>query len=105
MAEGKTEALKYLVGIISDRKRKEFQASRQRLGVDKETWFFESSMRGDTLILYQEGQGAQKSFAAWIESKDSFDVWLKDQMKEITGIDFAPPPPESTPALLLTYPF
>ena len=105
VVRGKQDSLKYLSGLLSDRKRKEFQVSRQRLGINREIWFFESSMRGDTLIIYQEGEGAQKSFVAWVESQDPFDVWLKDQMKEITGIDFAPPAPESTPSPLLKYPF
>jgi hypothetical protein len=100
---GKRTALEELAKTVSGSKKKEYDNSEKKLRIAKETWFVESSPQGDVWILYAEGKDLAKSFDGWVASKDSFDLWFKGQMKEITGIDFSNPPPGDLPKQLLRY--
>ena len=102
--QGKRGALEELARVVSSQKKKEYDESRRRLKIDRESWFFERSIRGDAWILYEEGRNVEESFATWIASDEAFDVWLKQRMQEITGIDFSGPLPSGLSSRLFKYP-
>ena len=102
--QGKRGALEELARTVTVTKKQEFADSRKRLNIDKESWFFESSIRGDSWILYEEGLDASKSFADWIASNDPFDMWFKEQVAMITGIELSIPLPSSPPRQLFKFP-
>ena len=93
-----------LARTVNGSKKKEFNDSRKRLNIDRESWFFESSIRGDSWIFHVEGRDASKSFADWIVSKDSFDIWFKEQVGMITGIELSIPLPSSPPRQMFKFP-
>jgi hypothetical protein len=100
---GKRTALEELAKTISGPRKKEFDASERKFGARKESWFLQSTPQGDLCICYMEADDVPKSVAAWAASKDPIDLWVKAQIKEITGIDFSNLPAGAFPAELLRY--
>ena len=71
----------------------EMRASRQRLGVTRETVWVQQTPMGELGIVLLEGDdvvGANSAFAA---SQDPFDLWFKEHVKELSGVDFSEPVP------------
>jgi len=100
---GRSGALEELARIVSASKRREYEESKRRLRIDREVWFLETSMTGDTWMIFEEGKDIERSFSEWMASQEPFDVWLKEQMREITGIEFSGTSPR-VPRRLLRYP-
>jgi hypothetical protein len=101
---GKTAALRELAKTLSGPKATDYDEHEKRFKVAKESWFLQQSPSGDLFVAYFEPKDAgwMEAFAS---SKEPFDVWLKDQLKEISGIDFSAPPPPGTasPQWILRY--
>ncbi len=102
---GKREAVKALAKTVSGPKSKEFHDMEKRYKTDKETWFLQPSPQGDMVIYYSEGKDLSKSFSDWAASKNLFDVWFKQELKELTGIDFNNPPEGPLPEQIFKYRF
>ena len=55
-------------------------------------------------MVYIEGTSdIEKTFADFANSKDSFDVWRRDQVKEITGVGPGVLPSGPMPENLMLY--
>ena len=63
------------------------------MGVVKETWALQQGPQGDLLVVYMAGEDLAKAFAGFAASRDAFDAWQKQQIKEATGADLDTPPP------------
>jgi hypothetical protein len=100
---GKTEAAKKLFEAIKTEKWKEFDQSQRRSGIKKERDFLQTTPIGDMVILYMESDDFQRAFTEFGNSKDPFDMWLKQELKDISGIDFSEPAPGTMPQELMTY--
>jgi hypothetical protein len=100
---GKTEAVRKMFRALKNEKWNEFDKAQRKAGVKKERDFLQPSPMGDMLIVYLEQDDFSKSFSELAASKDSFDVWLKKEVKNATGIDFNQPPSGSLPELLLSW--
>ena len=102
--KGKEAELKDLAKTLKGPKRKEFDKSEKRLKTTKETWFIQESPQGSMALAYFESKiDPVKAFEGLAGSKDSFDVWLKDKMREISGIDFNKPSEGPMPEQIMTY--
>ena len=89
-------------GASIKQKKNDWEKSEKRLGMSKEAWFLQQSPQGSMLIVYIEANDVGKVFTGFAQSRDPFDVWFKDQVKAISGVDLnqpAGPPPE----LLFSY--
>lgn len=100
---GKRKLLEELSKSLAGPKKGEFDASEKRVKVRKEDWFLQSTPQGDLCLFYGEADNWSKSLSDWGASKDPFDIWLKDQLREITGVDFNRPIPGPLPTELLKY--
>ena len=100
---GKRALLEGLAKTLSGSRKNELDASQRRIGIRKESWFLQSTPQGDLVIFYAEGDDVPKAIATWAASKDPFDVWLKAQLKEISGIDWNRPFPGPFPSQHLRY--
>ena len=69
----------------------EFEASQERLGVTRETWMLQQSPEGSMVIVHFESDDVEGVFSSFAQSDDSFDVWFKGRVKEITGVDLNEP--------------
>jgi hypothetical protein len=68
-------------------RRDEFDASQQRCGITKESWVLQETPEGSMVIVHFESDDVEGAFASLAQSDDSFDVWFKGRVKEITGVD------------------
>ena len=78
----------------------EYQASRRRLGMTIERSYLQYTPQGALVIVYTEADHPEELLARIAASQDPFDVWFKQQLQEIHGVDFNQPPPGPPPELL-----
>jgi hypothetical protein len=92
---GKTEAFRDWMHLEGER-RQEHEASRERLGIGRETAWLQQTPAGDVAIIYMEADDLQAAFAGLATSQEPYDRWSRDMISEIHGIDLTQgfPPPE-----------
>jgi hypothetical protein len=98
---GKTSDARSFLRELGGAKRAEFDASERRLGISKELWYLAASPFGEQLILYMEMADFGQAMTTMVGSREPFDVWCKDQLRQVTGIDFDNPPADMKPLELL----
>lgn len=97
---GKEEALRRFVQEMAGPRHSEYQASRRRHGMTIERSYLQHTPQGDLVIVYTEADHPEQLLARIAASQDPFDVWFKQQLQEIHGVDFNQPPPGPPPELL-----
>ena len=102
---GKSKQARELAKAVKAKHAKDFALSEKKSKVTKEFWFLQTSSQGDMIIDYLEAANPAKGFATFAKSKDKFDVWLKAQIKDISGIDMNKPSDDPLPEVLLSFPF
>lgn len=84
--EGKeTEARKFAEEVRG--RMEEFGASQARSGITKEEWALQETPTGSIILVHFECPDIEKAFADLAQSTDDFDVWFKNRVKEINGLD------------------
>ncbi|MFJ5699822.1 DUF6176 family protein [Arthrobacter sp. NPDC093139] len=90
---GKLEAWK---ALAENAKGEDYDRSRKRMGVVREVVSLMQTPEGDFACIFQEGKDLAKAFQMAAESDDPYDVWFRDQIKEIHGLTLemlqGPPP-------------
>ena len=103
---GKTQDVKNMFNTLKNEKWAEYLESQKRQGIIMEKDFLQTSPEGDLLISYWEAEDLLKGMTVMMASKDPFDVWLKQQYENFSGIKMDQPPPENEqqgPLLLLSF--
>jgi len=83
--------------------RAEFDASERRIGITKELWYLAALKSGDHLIGYMESANFGQALTSFVGSREPFDVWFKEEMLAVTGVDLNNPPADLAPAELLSH--
>jgi hypothetical protein len=75
-----------------------YDASRQRLGITRESVWIQQTPGGDFGVVYLEADDLQAVFVGLATSQVPFDHWFREHTREIHGIDLEQgfPPPEQT---------
>lgn len=94
---GKSEAGKEFAKACMGPRRAEFAEALKTHGVTKESWFLQKTPQGDLIIVYFEANDVQKTFELLAKSKAPFDVWFKQQVKSVTGLDMEQPSDQPPP--------
>lgn len=102
---GKREQLRSLLEALAGPRYAEYDASSKRFGFTKDTQFLLTTPQGVLMIYYAEAVDIPKAFREWALSRDPFDIWFKQQMKEVTGLDFDHPEGLPLPEQLHKYGF
>ena len=89
IAPGKTAAWKAFRDQLNGPRRKEFEAQQKRLGNTRHTAWLQQTPMGDLVVLYFEGKDPAQFMSKIASSKDPFDTWFKQQVKEVHGLDFS----------------
>ena len=97
---GKWEALRRFTQEMGGPRRSEYEASRRRLGITIERSYLQQTPQGDLVIVYTEADHPEDLLERIAASQDPFDVWFKQQLQEIHGVDFNQPPPGPPPELI-----
>lgn len=84
-------------------RKSEYAASERNIGIDKEVWFIASAPTGDQLVAYMESPDFNKSLGMFVQSREDFDMWFKERLANVTGVDLNDPPPMTLPEVVSTY--
>ena len=87
---GKLDRMKNLAGESAAKWGPDaHRESRVRLGITSERAFHQSTPMGDFAVALLEGADPAASMATLAASTHPYDVWFKEWVKDIHGIDFS----------------
>jgi predicted ester cyclase len=99
LSNGKAMAWHQLTAELQGPRRREYEASRRRLGITHEVLRIDPRPDPGYVIVYFETADPERTQKRWAESKDPFDQWLREQILDIHGEDpWAAPATSSEPA-------
>jgi hypothetical protein len=84
-------------------RRDEFTASQNKSGVTKEEWSLQETPMGALVVVRFESPDIDKSFARLAESTDDFDVWFRERVKDVSGVDLGAPSEAPPPEIILDW--
>ena len=99
---GKAAAAREFMKQLDGARRTEYDSSERRIGITKEVWFLAQVPSGEQLIGYMESADFSRALPMFVGSRDPFDMWFKEQMLAVTGLDLNNPPAGMQPAELLS---
>src|SRR5687767_4346229 len=84
---GKTNEVRTFMRELDGPRKGEFDLSERRIGIAKELWYLAAVPSGDQLVGYMEAEDFASAVTQFSASQDPFDVWFKQQMANVTGVD------------------
>jgi len=97
---GGADKLRVLADECSSERRAEFDDFHRRVGLERERWYLQRTPDGELLVLYLEGD-PPAALGKLASSEHPFDVWFRDRVREVHGVDLAQPLPTPPPELIL----
>jgi len=88
---GKTEQWQQFSQQMAGPRHSEYEASRKRLGITREVAYLQQTPHGNMAVVYVEAQDIAHMFEGIGISQEPFDIWFREQAKEIHGVDFSQP--------------
>jgi hypothetical protein len=88
---GKTEDVRAFQRELNGFRKREYMASRQRVGIVRERWFLQETAGGDVLLVSMESPDSASALRRLAVSQDAFDGWFKRQLAGTTGADLDDP--------------
>jgi hypothetical protein len=86
---GKVEAWRRFCQELSGSRRQPYEASRKRLGITRERLAMVDTAFGATAVTTLEAPDVAQALGQIIASERSFDVWYRDRLQELHGINLA----------------
>lgn len=99
---GKEQALRDFYRDV-DARHDEYDRSEQRLGITKEVAWSAPMDGGRAAIIYIESDDFETAFSKFVQSQDEFDLWFKERVLDLSGLDLNNPPELELPELLSVY--
>jgi hypothetical protein len=99
---GAADALRDFYADVEGDRRAGYESTERRLGVTLEAVFIHED---NCLMYWETDRGWLDVLRTLADSQDEFDLWFKQGLIEMTGLDFNNPPetqPESIRAELLS---
>ena len=90
---GKTAETKRFIAEVTGPRRNETEESLRLLGLTKVNWYLQQTPGSDMVVSYVEGEDPWRSYQQWTQSDRPYDLWFKQQLESIHGIDFNQLPP------------
>lgn len=84
---GKVEAWRRFCQELSGSRRRQFEDSRQRLGITHEQMALLETPYGATAVTTLEALDIAQAFGLLITSDRSFDVWYRERLHELHGVN------------------
>lgn len=88
---GKTPAAREFCRALMNERKAEMDLAQTT--VVHEAWFLQQTPMGDFMIVYYLSPDPEKVHQGLAESREPFDVWFKDQILDICGVDINTPLP------------
>ena len=91
---GMLEQCKRFITELTTTHVAKFAESQRAEGITEEHFFVQSDGTGDVLIVYNDGDPIKRDRMRQVRSRsdDPFDVWFRDQFREVHGIALDRPP-------------
>jgi hypothetical protein len=86
---GKVEAWRRFCQELSGSRRQPYEASRQRLGITRERLVLVDTVFGATSVTTLEAPDVDQALGQIIASGLPFDVWYRERLQEMHGINLA----------------
>jgi hypothetical protein len=99
---GKEDDARTLAQETLDR-REEYEPSQRRLGVTKEEWSLQQTPMGSMVVVRFEAPDVAKAFEGGAQSEEAFDVWFRQRVKEVSGVDLSEPMPGPLPEIIFDW--
>lgn len=90
---GKTADARAFQRALGGERKEEYAASERVIGITKELWFVQETPNGDLFVAYMESADFGKALGQFAASREPFDVWFKERLAAVTGVDLNHPPP------------
>ena len=90
---GKEELDRQTMEELVGPRRDEFEASRKRLGITREAAWHQETPNGTAAVVHLEADDLGTAMQGIASSQEPFDVWFRERMGEIHGVDLAEPAP------------
>src|SRR5262245_8568198 len=100
---GESEAARAFLAELEGQRKNDYATSEQRLRISKEVWAIQQSPTGDLFVVFFQSPDIAGSVGQFVASRDEFDLWFKQQVKETTGVDLNVPPPGALSDILSVY--
>jgi hypothetical protein len=96
---GKTDAWRDWIAEISGPRSAELADFNTRHGLTRHAAWLQQTPHGDFVVVIHEGPGGETLMPNLATSDNEFDVWFRDNVEALHGIDFSNPPPPPEPGL------
>ena len=100
---GKSEAARAFLRELEQERKSQYAASERRLEINKEVWAIQQSPMGELFVVFFQGADIGAAVGKFVASQDEFDLWFKDRVKEVSGVDLNVPPPGPLSEVLSVY--
>ncbi|PKL77325.1 MAG: hypothetical protein CVV27_05850 [Candidatus Melainabacteria bacterium HGW-Melainabacteria-1] len=90
---GKTDRVKEIGAGLAGEQAAAFNESQKQLKVPVESWHLQQTPMGDFLLVYLECDDVGQMFGSFAQAQGPSDRFLKDGVKECTGVDLNQPMP------------
>ena len=100
---GKEDELRAFYRDVEGPRQQDYDRSEQRLGITKEIAWRAPIDGGSAAVIYIESENFEQAFSQFVQSQDEFDLWFKQRVLDISGLDLNDPPEMELPDLLSVY--
>lgn len=100
---GKKEEWLALLAELKGPRADEYNGYLWRFGITSEKLYVQGTPRAEMVILYAEGDDPAGAVARFARSHHPFDVWLREEMLYLNGIDFIRRQTAPAPHLVLDW--
>ena len=100
---GKLEAWKEFHNQLDGLHRWDFEDQQRRLGLVRHRVWLQDTPAGPVALVVQEGEDPDRARAILASSTHPFDVWFKERILELHGLDLSEPPDGSSVTLYVDY--
>ena len=100
---GKSEQARRFLHELEHQRKAQYAASERKLNIPEEVWALQQLPSGEAYVVYFKGQDIAQAFQTFAQSRDEFDVWFKQQLKETSGLDLNTPPAAAPSEVLSVY--
>ena len=91
---GKEDLDRQTMEEFTGSRQDEHRASRQSLGITREAAWQQETPNGTMAVVYLEADDIGKAMQGMASSEEPFDVWFRERIEEIHGVDLAEPAPQ-----------
>ena len=99
--DGKLEAYKSWIKEITENRMEAFNDMNKRHGITRHEVWLAETVTGPLVAVIHEGPGADEFMPNVANSKNDFDVWFRDAIMDLHGMDLGAPPPGPLPERMI----